>query len=175
MRGGDKLRGMRTDRGNVLLMVVMLMVVFSVFGAAIASRFLVDAHITAQEINSTRAFYLAESGIQWARRYLVNNSNSTTLGPVSLGGGTVRVQIIQTTLVWPRWGNNYSVYQIVSTGTVGNAKRTIEEFRARGGSHDKKLIFWREVVSSQFEGEEWWEWWDWERWWRGRGRWEVEF
>jgi len=145
------LREERT-RGNALVAAVLVVSIISMFGAIMTGRMIVDANVSAQKLVATRAFYLADSGVQWARRYLANgNSAATTLGPLSIGGGTVTVVLTQTTIRYTYDLTSTDVYKIVSTATVGNTTRVVEELRRRGGGgSDKDFFMWRESVADEF-------------------------
>ncbi len=140
--------------GNVLIIGVMVMILLSMFGVVMVGRMVVDAHTSGNRVVAAKAFYLADGGIQWGRRYLHNgHSASTTLGPTSYGEGTVTVQISRTSIRYPTvtfWGNQPNVYVITSTATVLNTTRQIEEIRYRGGGNDKDFLLWREVVADEF-------------------------
>ena len=149
-----KLIGNDNTLGNVLIIGVMVMIILSLFGVTLVGRMIVDAHTSANRVVASKAFYLADGGIQWARRYLHNgNSAATTLGPISVGDGTVTVDIEQTRVRYPVvtfFGNRPNVYRIVSTATVGGTTRQIEELRYRGGGNDKQFLLWREAVADEF-------------------------
>lgn len=137
--------------GNVMVMGVMVISLLTMFGVVMTSRMVIDANITGKRINATRAFYMAESGVQWARRYLVLNTpgSSVSLGTMTLPGGSVSVQIQRTTIYYLGYLNTDEkmVYQIVATASSGEATRQIEEYRRRGTwTPVKKFEFWREAV-----------------------------
>jgi Tfp pilus assembly protein PilX len=136
----------RPDRGSTLVAGVIMLSYFTLFGAAMMARMILDANSSTGKIVATRTFYLADSGIRWGRKYLVTNTANVTLGPISYGGGTLQVIVTQTSIKLNAWNNNQNVYHIVSTATLGNTSRSVEEFRYRGGGSNKQMIFWREVV-----------------------------
>ena len=140
--------------GNVLIIGIMTITILTLFGVVMVGRMVVDAHTSANRLVATKAFYLADGGIQCGRRYLHNgNSAATTLGPFNIGEGTVTVQIERTTIRYPTvsfFGNQPDVYIITSTATVLNATRQIEEIRYRGGGTDKDFLLWREAVADEF-------------------------
>lgn len=139
------------SRGNTLVAAVLVVSVMSMFGGGMVARMIMDSNSSAQKVVSERAFYLADSGIQWARKYLANgNSAATTLGPLNIGSGTVTVVIQQTTIRYTYSLTSISVYKITSTATVGNTTRVVEEMRRRGGGTDKDFFLWREAVANEF-------------------------
>jgi hypothetical protein len=116
-----------------------------------SGRMIIDAHAASKRLVSTKAFYLADGGIQYARRYLWNgNSAETTLGPVSIGDGTVTIEITHEEIYY---GSIFStdVYRIISTATVGPATRSVVEMRLRGGGSDKEFLLWQERVADEEE------------------------
>ena len=140
--------------GNVLIIGVMAMIILTLFGVTLVSRMVIDAHTSANRVVATEAFYLADGGIQWGRRYLHNgNSANTTLGPMNFGNGTVTVTVQRTSIRYPTvtlLGNHPDVYIITSTATVKGTTRQIEEIRYRGGGTDKDFLLWREAVADEF-------------------------
>ncbi len=138
----------KSERGVILLTGVMMLSFLGLFGSVILSRMITDSDASMRRVVTARAFYLADAGVQWGRKYLVSNSTAITLGPTTVGSGTIQVVISQTTI---KVGNqNQNVYRIESTGTVGQSVRVIEEFRHRGGGTDKDFLLWREMVDDGF-------------------------
>jgi hypothetical protein len=132
----------------ILLTGVMMLSFLGLFGSVILSRMITDADASMRRVVTARAFYLADAGIQWGRKRLVTSSSATTLGPITVGSGTITVVISQTSI---KLGNaNTNVYRIESTGEVGESTRVIEELRYRGGGTDKDFLLWREVVDDGF-------------------------
>ena len=136
------------SEGNVLIMGVMVISILSMFGVAMTYRMIVDADISARLVAGNKAFYLADSGIQWGRKYLVSNSAATTLGPFYIGDGDVTVEIEQTTALYPDDATSVNIYRITSTAVVGPTTRIVEELRYRGGGTDKDFLLWREDVDT---------------------------
>jgi hypothetical protein len=137
-------------RGNALVTAVIVVSIMSMFGSLITSRMILNANSSAKQLVGNRAYYLAESGIEWALKYMKNGSTANiTLGPYSIGGGTVTVVFRQTTIDYSSALTNTDVYQITSTATIGGTTRVIEELRSRGGANDKHFYYYREVVDSE--------------------------
>ena len=136
--------------GNILITAVLIISILSMFGAVMSARMISDADATARYINANKAFYLADAGVQWARRYLVTTTVNKTFGPATVGGGRVTVQITQDNVYTSSGLANQDIYRITSTATVGNTTRQVEEFRYRGGGTDKDFMFWRENVADEF-------------------------
>ncbi len=139
---------MFSSEGNVLIMGVMVISILSMFGVSMTYRMIIDSDISARLVAGNRAFYLADSGIQWGRKYLVSNSANTTLGPFYIADGEVTVDIVQTTVRYPDPNTVVNIYRITSTATVGPTARIIEELRYRGGGTDKDFLLWREDVDT---------------------------
>lgn len=136
--------------GNVMIMGVILVALLTMFGSAMLSKMIVDSNISALKISGAKAFYLADSGIQLGRRYLVFNSGNRSFGPLSIGQGSVTVVVEKTREYYPdRWSRK-DVYKITSTATVGETTREVMELRYRGGWADKDFMLWRENVASEF-------------------------
>jgi len=143
--------GDERERGNALVAAVLTVSIISMFGAIMMGRMIIDANASAQKLVGTRAFYLADSGIQLGRKYLANGSSAaTTLGPLTIGSGTVTVAIAQTSIDYTSSLNNVDVYRITSTAVVGNTTRVVEELRRRGGGTDKDFFMWHETVADEF-------------------------
>ncbi len=139
---------LKSDRGMILLTGVMMLSFLGLFGSVILSRMITDADASMRRVVTARAFYLADAGIQWGRKHLVTSSTAITLGPTTVGSGTITVEISNTSIKFN--GSNVNVYRIESTGTVGESERVIEEFRRRGGGTDKDFLLWREMVDDGF-------------------------
>jgi len=138
----------QNSSGNVLIMGVIVVLILSMLGVVMNYRMIVDADISSRLVVGNRAFYLADSGIQWGRRYLLNNSAPTTLGPLSIAGGEVTVEIINFSVRYPDPNTQFNLYLITSTASVGPTTRIIEELRYRGGFTDKDFLLWREDVAA---------------------------
>jgi len=136
--------------GNVLITVVLVISILTMFGALMASRMIIDANATSKRLVTHRAFYLADGGIQWGRKRLAINTGNITLGPISIGGGTLTVSVQQTTIQNTSSLNDVNVYKITSTAVVGESTRQVEEIRYRGGGTDKDFMYWHETVVDEF-------------------------
>ncbi len=135
--------------GNVMIMGVLLASLLAMFGSVMLSRMIVDADISARKISGSKAFYLADSGIQLGRRYLVFSNSNTSFGPLDIGAGSLTVEIERTTAYYPNADDEENVYRITSTATVGNTTRQVMELRYRGGGDDKDFMLWRENVADE--------------------------
>lgn len=120
---------------------------------------IIDAHAASKRIVSTKAFYLADGGIQLGRRYLWHDPDSNPeaseqnpLGTYSIGDGTITVYITHERIYYPG-SSTEDVYRIISTATVGPATRSIVEMRIRNGGHsdEKDFLLWHERVADEEE------------------------
>ena len=116
---------------------------------------IIDAHAASKRVVSTKAFYLADGGIQLGRRYLWHDPDPNPeaaerepLGTYSIGDGTVTVYITHERI---DYGGYTNVYRIISTATVGPATRSIVEMRKRngGGGDEKDFMLWQERVADE--------------------------
>ena len=140
------------SHGNMLLVGVMVVTLLSMFGVTLVSRMVTDAHAAGRKVTISRAFYLADAGIQYGRRYLaLGNTAATTLGPVNLAGGVFTVNIERTDERIGSYWNNEDVYKITSIAAVGPSTQEIVELRHRGGGGvDKEFRVWWQSVGDEF-------------------------
>lgn len=134
-------------KGNVLVASILVITILSLFGTLLVSRMIVDTNASAKKLIALRAFYLADSGIQWGRKYLVAHDSDTSLGPLTIGGGRVTVVIEDVHVLMGDDLRNTRVWNIKSTATVGNTTRVVEELR---DYDDKNFLAWREAVADEF-------------------------
>ncbi|MFH0766427.1 MAG: hypothetical protein V2A61_08430, partial [Calditrichota bacterium] len=119
----------------------------TMFGAVMLNRMVIDSNISAKKVLGTQAFYLADAGIQMGRRYLKFNSTATTIGPLSIGSGTLTIQVQLTQVAIGSFSDKTNVYRILSTATVGPTTRQIEEIRSRP---NKVFVMWHENVADEY-------------------------
>ena len=140
--------------GSMLLVSLMVVTLLAIFGVTIVSRMVIDAHAAGRKVTISRAFYLADGGIQYGRRYLaLGNTAATTIGPINLAGGTFTVNIEETQERIGVYTNNEYVYKITSTATVGPSTQEIVELRHRnppGGGVEKEFRVWWQSVGDEF-------------------------
>lgn len=140
-----------SQAGNALIAGIAVLTVLSIFGIVMSGRMIIDSKGTSKRVVTTKAFYLADGGIQLGRRYLWNGPATpaeTTLGPYSIGDGTITVDITHERI---DYGGYLDVFRIISTATVGPATRSIVEMRVRGGGNNKNFLLWRERVADEEE------------------------
>lgn len=129
----DSLRSGAHQRGATLPVVILVLVLLAVLGTAMVQLNATGQRSVALEVISTRAFYAAESGAQFALgRILPRDGTPAACGswPLSFDPPGLRGCSAQVNCTGPRTrqGNNY--YTIVSQGQCGTgesrARRTIE-------------------------------------------------
>lgn len=84
----------KTERGQVLLIIVLIMVVSLTVGLAVVSRSIVSIRTSTEEENSQRAFSAAEAGIE-----KVLKSGSSIDSPVSLEAGKTEIKQATTNVI----------------------------------------------------------------------------
>ena len=84
---------MRSDRGQIVLILVLITVVGLTIGLSLVSRTITDIRISSQIEQSSRAFSAAEAGIETALR---GNIEVGPTGTVALGGGASANYSVQT-------------------------------------------------------------------------------
>lgn len=112
----------RDQRGFVLVISVIILVSLTVITTAFVMMLTARTRAAAAELDSAKAFWLAEAGIQEAV-YKVMNDLAYRDEPVdmtaSLGSGTYTVSAVKQ--------SGKTVYDISSTGTSGSMSRTITQ------------------------------------------------
>lgn len=108
----------KRKKGVTLLIVIVFMLVVVITIASFMHMWFSEISIARQQNNSTRAFYVAEGGLEDVIYKLKNEpdyrDNPTTVTG-SIGGGDFSVGVIK----------NGDIYTLTSAGTLNNATRTI--------------------------------------------------
>ena len=124
----------RNEKGIVLVVTFGLITVLLLFLAGFFSVSFNQSLSADIFKRRTRAFYLAESGldhtIYWLRAQgtpPIGNSTNPWGGVQSLGGGTYSVAITDLGIVGGA-GSNVRRYKVTSTGTYGNRTRILTEY-----------------------------------------------
>ncbi|TSA10253.1 MAG: hypothetical protein D4R73_05490, partial [Deltaproteobacteria bacterium] len=113
------------QKGISIILVLMAMLVLAVIGTIIFSVTATETEISAQNVLSTQALYVAESGVQYALAQMRTNFETftgVTDKPVGHGKFSVSVYTTDengTALLASR-------RRIKSTGVVGDTKRVIQ-------------------------------------------------
>jgi len=115
-------RSRATQKGFVLLITAVLLLSLTVIVAAFVSMLVIRTRSAAIGLESAKAFWLAEAGIQQVVYKLRNDSTYRTT-PISLSGslasGTYAVTVTKQT--------GQTVYSVSSTGMVGAITRTVTQ------------------------------------------------
>jgi hypothetical protein len=139
------------QKGQVLLVVFMMLLLIGTLVGGVSLMWQSGVNKADLEIDSLRAFYIAQAGIERARAEIaVYGSNGYTYNPPlqPFGGGNYTVSI-------SRPGGSNTVKDITSTGKFGNPTRvstqTITMRVSRPGpgnnwlgNHSKTSNYWRE-------------------------------
>ena len=120
----------RNEQGISLIMAIMTGLFLSLLGYVTVSTVILDARSRAGHLQSTQAFWLAESGAELARRWLrFQDPPPAGIAPfvqydhVSAGNGTYTVTIDPDDANATTY---LKAYTIVSSGQVGDVQRRIE-------------------------------------------------
>ncbi|GBL44632.1 MSHA biogenesis protein MshP [Sulfuriferula multivorans] len=127
-----------TQRGFAIVAAIFLVVVLAALGAFMLTFSSVQHITSAQDVQGTRAYQAARTGIEWGA-YQVLISSSCPLSTSLTAGGTqagfsivVQCNPFSTT----EGGSTVNMYQIISTasqGTVGSATYVERQLQATIG------------------------------------------
>jgi hypothetical protein len=106
---------LKSENGSVLLSVVIFMLIFTILGMSVLSVVNGEIAQARKDINRTKAFYLAEAGVERLASNL-NSGNFTSIGTTTLGDGSYAVDFNVTP------GEPCAV----ATGTAGGETRKIQ-------------------------------------------------
>ncbi len=120
--------GRSAQRGFAIVAAIFLLVVLSALGAFMLTFSSVQHITSAQDVQGTRAYQAARTGIEWgAYQVLINSScplsTSLTAGGTQ-AGFSITVQCNSFSSPYTEGGGTVSMYQITSTasqGTLGSA------------------------------------------------------
>jgi Tfp pilus assembly protein PilX len=128
---------LREERGMVLGLAIIVVVVIGVMGAGLLTFVSADLQAVVAVNRGEQAFQLAEAGVEIAKAHLVDDPGDWSSGELHLDGmgeNSVSVTIEHAD----------GAFEVVSTGQYGETKRKIEAvFDIEA---DKpKLLGWREL------------------------------
>lgn len=107
-----------TRRGQALIFVFFLLLVIGVLSVSLAVMLRTEIQTRMQEKNGLTAFYLAQSGIEYAKIILASNESWGGVTDFAFGGGTFTVSVQDLI------GGGVPK-EITSTGKFNNAERMI--------------------------------------------------
>jgi hypothetical protein len=103
-------------RGAILGVVLVVLLVVSIMGAGLLTLASQNAVMAARALNTTKAFWLAEAGVQRFDQRCISHLKRNSIGETAFGGGSYRVDA--------HLGTSTSRYAIV-TGTVQGESQQI--------------------------------------------------
>ncbi len=127
---------LRSQQGYILVMALLVSLLALSLGSAAVSKAVAAGRMTGQSAGSTQAFYLASAGIEDVVNRVASSyafpSGASTYGPVNLGAGSYQVQVTY---------DGINAYSFVSTGTVGNTRRTVQAAGTGYGFNSVIFVF----------------------------------
>jgi hypothetical protein len=102
------------NKGMALILGLFVVTVLAVLSSSFLYKQVNQSFLSNRFVDSTRAFWIAEAGVQEARDNLPG-----TPDPDDLGGGSYEVTVDEI-------GSSEKYFQVVSTGTFGRVTRTVD-------------------------------------------------
>ena len=118
-------RGARRQAGFAIVSAIFLLVVLALLGAYMVSFTTIQTQTSAQEVQSTRAYWTARSAIQWAMGVIASSGACPAAGasPALAGGFSVAVNCSSHT--YDEIPTTRTIYRLRATvsggGAVGSA------------------------------------------------------
>lgn len=140
------------QRGSLMIVSIMMILVLSFLGVAITSLSITNTHNAVDTLSASESFAIAESGLERGiREWSLAPSTYTGEGPVSFGNGTFTVTVTSITATQAN---------IISTATVptvsGSTIRTVDTIVDLGGAPTSvptnNMADWPTEVLSKTEG-----------------------
>jgi len=129
----------REERGMVLGLAIIIVLVVGVMGAGLLTFVSADLQSIVAVNRGEQALQLAEAGIEVAKSHLANDP-----GPTDWSSGELHAQGVDANSVTVTIDQNAGSFEVVSTGQYGETKRKVEAvFEVQDG--DPRLIGWREL------------------------------
>ena len=113
------------NRRGSLIFVVFLLILFAFIGAMIVSLLSSSSVSSSEDLLSSQAFCLAESGKEIAVERCVNN-NICDNATYTLGNGKMYVNFISSSPIILDNGSQAKLYVATSEGEINGIKRKIE-------------------------------------------------
>jgi len=132
--------GRSAQRGFAIVAAIFLLVVLAALGAFMLTFSTVQHITSAQDVQGTRAYQAARTGIEWGAYQVLRNSSCTPSTTLTAGGTQAGFSIVvQCNNSFPattEGGNAVNMYQITSTasqGTLGSATYVERQLKATIG------------------------------------------
>ena len=130
---------MREERGMVLGLAIIIVVVIGVMAAGLLTFVSADLQAVVAVNRGEQAFQLAEAGIEVAKAHLANHPS-----PTDWSSGELRLDGVDDNSVSVTVEHVPGTFEVVSTGRYGETKRKIEAvFLLEDGK--PRLLGWREL------------------------------
>ncbi len=127
------------ERGMVLGLAIIVVVVVGVMGAGLLTFVSADLQSVLAVNRGEQALQLAEAGVEVAKAHLANDP-----GPTDWSSGELHAEGIDANSVSVTIDHNAGSFEVVSTGQYGETKRKIEAvFELEDGN--PRLLGWREL------------------------------
>lgn len=123
------------EGGFSLVAAIFLLVILSALGVFMLSISTMQQTTSTQDLQGSKAYQAAKAGIEWGVYQIMTAENSISPGPVlapyvcvdaivlpAFGGAlqTFKVSVTCTLSSYVEGGNTVRVYQLTSTGSLGN-------------------------------------------------------
>ncbi len=131
--------GHPAQRGFAIVAAIFLVVVLAALGAFMLTFSTVQHITSAQDVQGTRAYQAARTGIEWGAYQVLQNSSCPGSTSLTAGGTQAGFTIVVQCVSYGPYtegGNNVNMYQITSTasqGTVGSATYVERQLQATIG------------------------------------------
>lgn len=126
--------------GFAIVAAIFLVVVLAALGAFMLTFSSVQHITSAQDVQGTRAYQAARTGIEWGAYQVLRNSSCTPSASLTPGGTqagfSVTVQCNSFSSPYTEGGGTVNMYQITSTasqGTLGSATYVERQLKATIG------------------------------------------
>ena len=130
---------MREERGMVLGLAIIVVVVVGVMGAGLLTFVSADLQAVLAVNRGEQAFQLAEAGVEVAKAHLTEDGS-----PSDWSSGELHANGVEDNSVTVTIDHVAGSFEVVSTGRYGETKRKIEAiFTVEDG--EPRLLGWREL------------------------------
>ena len=125
--------------GFAIVAAIFLVVVLAALGAFMLTFSSVQHITSAQDVQGTRAYQAARTGIEWGAYQVLISSNCPSSTTLTAGGTQAGFSIVVQCNAFPsttEGGNTVNMYQIISTasqGTLGSATYVERQLQATLG------------------------------------------